>query len=94
MTYKEAQLKGNKVLNKVICTWNPGTSEGCAGAWHIDESAQNAYCALPNFPWKVPAAAITSASSDTFATDPVTLDGVNPVHDCHKNSAVRWFMLR
>ncbi len=94
VTYKEAQLKGNKLLNKVICTWNPGTSEGCAGAWHIDESAQAAYCGngFPNNMWK--GVAVTSPSADTFATDPVTLDGVNPVHDCHKNSAVRWFMLR
>ncbi len=66
VTYKEAQLKGNKVLNKVICTWNLGTSEGCAGAWHIDEGA----------------------------TDPNSPDGLNPVHDCHKNGAARWLMLR
>jgi len=91
--YKEAQLKGNKLLNKTICTWNIGTSEGCAGAWHIDEGAQNAYgCALVNNPWKgVP---VASPSADTFATDAATLDGVNPVHDCHKNTASRWIMVR
>ena len=93
VTYKEAQLKGNKVLNKVICTWNLGTSEGCAGAWHIDEGAQNAYgCGLVNNPWK--AGAVASPSADTFATDPNSPDGLNPVHDCHKNGAARWFMLR
>ena len=93
VTYKEAQLKGNKVMNKVICTWNLGASEGCAGAWHIDEFAQNQYgCALANFPWK--GAAITSNSADTFATDAVTPDGLNPVHDCHKNGAARWLMVR
>ena len=93
ITYKEAQLKGNKVMNKVICTWHLGTSEGCAGAWHIDEGAQNAYgCGLVNYPWK--GVAVVSASADTFATDPNTLDGTNPVHDCHKNNATRWFMVR
>ena len=91
--YKEAQLKGNLVLNKTICTWHIGTTEGCAGAWHIDEFAQNAYnCGLANYPWK--GAAITSNSADTFATDANTPDGANPVHDCHKNGAARWLMVR
>ncbi|MBK7827600.1 DUF4215 domain-containing protein [Nannocystis sp.] len=91
--YKEAQLKGNLVLNKTICTWHIGTTEGCAGAWHIDEFAQNAYgCALANYPWK--GVAITSNSADTFATDAATPDGANPVHDCHKNGASRWLMVR
>ena len=91
--YKEASLKGNMVLNKTICTWHIGTSEGCAGAWHIDEFAQNAYgCGLANYPWK--GVAITSNSADTFATDANTPDGANPVHDCHKNGAARWVMVR
>ena len=91
--YKEAQLKGNKLLGKTICTWNIGTSEGCAGAWHIDETAQNQYgCALLNYPWK--GVAVATPSADTFATDASTLDGVNPVHDCHKNTASRWIMVR
>jgi cysteine-rich repeat protein len=94
VTYKEAQLKGNKVMDKKICTWHVGKIEGCAGAWHIDEHAQVGYgCqGLPNFPWK--GVAITTNSADTFATDPNTLDAVNPVHDCHKPEAVRWTMLR
>jgi cysteine-rich repeat protein len=91
--YKEAQLKGNLLLNKTICTWHVGTSEGCAGAWHIDEFAQTGYnCGLANYPWK--GVAITSNSADTFATDANTPDGANPVHDCHKNGAARWVMVR
>ena len=94
VTYKEAQLKGNKVMDKKICTWHVGKIEGCAGAWHIDEHAQVGYgCqGLPNFPWK--GVAITSNSADIFSTDPGTLDGVQPVHDCHMPGAVRWTMLR
>ncbi|MBK8261888.1 MAG: hypothetical protein IPK80_11205 [Nannocystis sp.] len=92
VVYKEAQIKGKMVTNKTICTWHVGKSEGCACAWHIDEHAQTGYCGLPNFPWT--GASITSGSSDTFATDPNTLDGVNPAHDCHKAGAVRWIMLR
>ncbi len=94
VTYTEAQLKGNKVLNKKMCTWHVGKTEGCAGAWHIDEHAQVNYgCqGLPNFPWK--GAAITTNSADTFATDPATLDQVQPIHDCHQPNAVRWTMLR
>ncbi|MFY0532320.1 fibrinogen-like YCDxxxxGGGW domain-containing protein [Nannocystis pusilla] len=91
--YKEARLKGNFVQNKTICTWHVGTSEGCAGAWHIDEVAQNQYgCGLVNYPWK--GAAVVSPSADTFATDPNTLDAVNPIHDCHKPGAARWLMVR
>ena len=91
--YKEASLKGNLLMNKTICTWHIGTSEGCAGAWHIDEFAQNAYgCGLVNYPWKN--VAITSNSADTFATDASSPDGLNPVHDCHKNGAARWMMVR
>ena len=91
--YKEAQLKGNKVMNKTICTWHVGTSEGCAGAWHIDEAAQNQYgCGLMNYPWK--GVAVVSPSADTFATDAATFDGLSPVHDCHKNSASRWILVR
>lgn len=46
--YKEAQLKGKKILGRTMCTWNVGAAEGCAGAWHIDEHYQNAYgCDLP-----------------------------------------------
>ena len=91
--YKEASLKGNMVMNKQICTWHIGTSEGCAGAWHIDEGAQNQYgCGLANFPWK--GVAVATGSADTFATDANTPDGVNPVHDCHKNGAARWVMVR
>ena len=94
VTYTEAQLKGNKVLNKKICTWHVGKTEGCAGAWHIDEHAQVGYgcMGLPNFPWK--GVAITTSSADTFATDPATLDLVQPIHECHKPDAVRWTMLR
>jgi hypothetical protein len=88
--YKEASLKGNKVLNKTMCTWLPGTSEGCAGAWHIDEGAQMAYCGLPNYPWT--GAAITSASADSFATDPTTVDTLG--HECHTAGAVRHVMVR
>lgn len=91
--YKEAQLKGNKVFNKTMCTWNLGASDGCAGAWHIDEHAQNAYgCNLPIYPWN--GVAITTTSADVFAMKPVTVDDVNPVHDCHKSGAKRWVMVR
>ena len=81
------------MLNKTICTWHVGTSEGCAGAWHIDEGAQNQYnCGLTNYPWKgVP---VVTGSADTFASDPNTVDAVNPVHDCHKPGAARWVMVR
>ena len=91
--YKEASLKGNFVQNKTICTWHVGTSEGCAGAWHIDEGAQNQYnCGLTNYPWKgVP---VVTSSADTFASDPNTIDAVNPIHDCHKPGAARWVMVR
>ncbi|MDC0719048.1 fibrinogen-like YCDxxxxGGGW domain-containing protein [Nannocystis bainbridge] len=91
--YKEARLKGNFVQNKTICTWHVGTSEGCAGAWHIDEIAQDQYgCGLANYPWK--GAAVVSPSADTFASDPNTLDAVVPIHDCHKPGAARWVMVR
>ncbi|MEZ4451093.1 MAG: DUF4215 domain-containing protein [Nannocystaceae bacterium] len=92
--YKEAQLKGHKVVDKKMCTWHVGKSEGCAGAWHIDEHAQVNYgCqGLPNFPWT--GMAITTYSADIFANDPATLDAVSPVHDCHKSNSSRWVMLR
>jgi hypothetical protein len=35
-----------------------------------------------------------SGSADTFASDPNTLDGVQPIHDCHKPGAARWVMVR
>lgn len=92
VTYEEASLKGNLVINGTICTWNRGTSEGCAGAWHIDEHAQQGYCGLPNYPWT--GHALTTYSADTFAVDPNTLDGIDPVHDCHQAGASRWIMVR
>lgn len=91
--YKEAQLKGKKILGRTMCTWNVGAAEGCAGAWHIDEHYQNAYgCDLPLYPWT--GVEITTNSADTFAADPSMPDSVGPVHDCHKNGAARWLMVR
>ncbi|HYO54621.1 fibrinogen-like YCDxxxxGGGW domain-containing protein [Archangium sp.] len=88
--YKEASLKGRVVTNKEICTWFMGTSEGCAGVWHIDEHAQAARCGLPNYPWS--GTAITNFDSDTFATDPYTIDTSG--HECHTAGAVRHTLLR
>ena len=88
--YKQASLKGRVVTNKEICTWFMGTSEGCAGAWHIDEWAQSSYCGLPDFPWS--GTAITNYSVDNFSTDPWSVDTTG--HECHTAGAVRHTLLR
>ncbi|HYO59406.1 fibrinogen-like YCDxxxxGGGW domain-containing protein [Archangium sp.] len=88
--YKEASLKNRVVTNKQMCTWFTGTSEGCAGAWHVDDWAQAGYCGLPNYAWS--GSAITSYSADNFATDPATVDTTG--HECHTAGAVRHVLLR
>ncbi|HZI06260.1 MAG TPA: fibrinogen-like YCDxxxxGGGW domain-containing protein, partial [Archangium sp.] len=88
--YKQASLKGRVVTNKEICTWFMGRSEGCAGAWHIDEHAQAYQCGLPNYPWS--GAALTPFDTDTFATDPYVVDTSG--HECHTTGAVRHTLLR
>jgi len=92
--YTSASLKGNLVKNKTICTWNTGTGsgagKGCAGAFHIDETAQYAYgCGLTNYPWT--GSAIVVGSADTFALYAGTKDATT---DCHKSGAERFIMLR
>jgi alpha-tubulin suppressor-like RCC1 family protein len=87
--YKQASLKGRVVTNKEICTWFMGKSEGCAGAWHIDEHAQG-HCGLPKYPWS--GTAITLFDSDTFATDQSVVDTSG--HECHTAGAVRHTLLR
>jgi len=89
VTVIRASLKGNAVANKVMCIWNVGVSEGCAGVFHIDEAAQTGYCSLPNYPWT--GSAITTASSDVFAVRAGTKDAST---DCHAAGATRYFMLR
>ncbi|HEX8819936.1 MAG TPA: fibrinogen-like YCDxxxxGGGW domain-containing protein, partial [Archangium sp.] len=88
--YKQASLKGRVVTNKEMCTWFMGKSEGCAGAWHIDEHAQAYQCGLPNYPWS--GTAITNFDVDTFATDPWVVDPSG--HECHTAGAVRHVLLR
>lgn len=90
--YKEAQLKGNLLLNRKICTWHLGSTEGCAGVWHIDEHAQEFYCGMSDYPWA--GEPITSNSADTFSTDTSTTDLLEPIHDCHVDGAERWVLLR
>jgi alpha-tubulin suppressor-like RCC1 family protein len=87
--YKQASLKGRVVTHKEMCTWFMGKAEGCAGAWHIDEWAQSA-CGLPNYPWS--GTAITTYDSDTFATEPYTVDTTG--NECHTAGAVRHVLLR
>ena len=89
LLYEEASFDGHLLTDATICTWFSGRTEGCAGAWHIDEYAQNTYCGLANFPWT--GSAITPSSSDTFATDPNT---AAPASECHQASAIRLVMLR
>ncbi len=90
--YQEAQLKGQSLANVTLCTRFVGRSQGCAGAWSIDEHEQNDDCKLVDYPWS--GEPITSSSADAFATDAMGLDFESPVHDCHKPGAVRWVMLR
>jgi len=89
--YTDASLKGRRLLNTRMCTWFIGTSEGCTGAWHVDESAQSSYCGLPNYPWA--GTAITTHSADTFGVDPLKVD-TSGGHDCHTTGAVRHVLLR
>jgi hypothetical protein len=90
--YDEAQLKGNLLRGVTLCTWYMGATEGCTGAFHIDESAQLVYCGLDNFPWT--GSAITTPSADAFAMDTETRDVTEPLADCHLPGAVRHVMLR
>lgn len=87
--YKEASFKGHRLTETMICTWNIGSTEGCAGVWHIDEHAQNGYCEMPNYPWT--GTPVTPMAADTFATDPQTRDSES---ECHQIGAVRFVMLR
>jgi hypothetical protein len=89
--YKAASLKGRLLTNRTLCTWFPGTSEGCH-AWHVDEWAQSAYCGLPDYPWTGSAGAITSYSADSFSTEPYYADTTG--HECHTAGAVRHTLLR
>lgn len=89
--YKEASFKGHDLQDATLCTWMLGTSEGCAGVWHIDEGAQSAYnCNLANYPWT--GAPITTSSADSFAVDPGTVDDLG--QECHTPGAVRHVMVR
>ena len=88
--YIDAQLKGYRVQGRTMVTWHTGRSEGCAGAWHIDEHAQTSYAGEPNYPWA--GFPITSSSADTFATDPNNVDTTG--HECHTDGAVRYTMVR
>lgn len=90
VTYTKASLKGYQVTNKTMCTWYVGKSQGCAGAFHIDEHAQASYCGNSNFPWNK-GTAITTSSSDTFAFVANTKDTTT---ECHKSGAQRYIMLR
>lgn len=76
-----------------MCTWytgvGPGVGRQCAGAFHIDEHAQEGYCGATNYPWT--GSAITTASSDTFALYAGTKDTTT---DCHKPNAERFIMVR
>lgn len=95
VTYTSASLKGYQVKNKAMCTWytavGGGAGRGCAGAFHIDEWAQQGYCGnVPNFPWNN-GSAITGSSADTFAIYAGTKDGTT---DCHKSGAERFIMVR
>lgn len=92
--YTSASLKGYLHKNKVICTWNTGVGSGvgrgCAGAWHIDETAQQAYgCGLTNYPWA--GTPIVISSTDTFAIAGGVKDSTT---DCHKSGAQRYIMLK
>jgi hypothetical protein len=89
--YTEASLKGRRLLNTRMCTWFLGASEGCGGAWHVDEWYQSTYCGLPNHPWA--GTAITASNADTFAVDPASAD-TSGGHDCHTTGAVRHVLLR
>ncbi|HEY8376608.1 MAG TPA: fibrinogen-like YCDxxxxGGGW domain-containing protein [Nannocystis sp.] len=92
--YKEAVVKGHKLQGVWLCTGFTGDADNeCApGAWHIDESEQF-LCDASNFPWNdmMP---ISSESADLFAVDADTLDGMPPIHECHKPGAVRHVMMR
>ncbi len=90
VTYTAAQLKGRSRTNVAMCTWYVSRSEGCAGAWHVDEHAQAGYCGNANFPWS--GAAISPVSADDFAADPATVDSTG--HECHVAGAVRYLSLR
>lgn len=86
--YEEASLRGNTLRDTRLCTWFIGATEGCAGAFHIDEHAQD-YCGLADYPWADEA--ITDPSTDAFAPGGNTLD---PRTNCHEPGAVRYVMLR
>ncbi|MFH2005055.1 MAG: DUF4215 domain-containing protein [bacterium] len=82
--YSEASLKNNLITNVQLCTWFVGRTEGCAGAFHFDEWAQNSYCGLPNWPFT--GSGITVSGADVFSMDPVVVDGST---DCHQAGAER-----
>ncbi len=93
--YTSASLKGYHKTNITICTWNTGTGagagKGCAGAFHIDETAQEGYgCGLTNYPWNNGTPIVTS-SADTFAVAAGSRDSST---NCHASGAERYIMLR
>lgn len=91
--YKEAELKGFKLMNVELCTGFMGLNDGeCPGAWRVNELDQEG-CGLLPYPWDfmVP---VTSQGAEAFATDAQGVDTLNPIHDCHKPGAVRVIMVR
>jgi LruC domain-containing protein len=85
--YTEASAGGRTLTHVNLCTWYVSRSEGCAGAFHVDEWAQSAYCGLPNAVF----GGSSPSSADLFGVDPVT---AAPTHDCHKTGATRYVMVR
>jgi hypothetical protein len=89
--YKEAQLKGVKVLGKAICTRIYGKSKMCGGTWSIEENMQG-QCGLEPTPWNI--MMLASDGADLFAVDAAQFDSSMNPHDCHNGLAIRQVMLR